>query len=148
MFFKGAPLSFKGDNGKTETITVVNGTKEKRLSCILRTDSASYRWYKNGQIIYSNGVKYRIKKQSYLKIKNIRFSDQGDYVCVVSNAEDEVNKTIHLIVTGRSKIIVISTANFIDTLNVGEYMYTVGKTFYVSNVVFIAKKVSEVSCQL
>ena len=106
MFFKGAPLSFKDDNGKTETITVVNGTKEKRLPCILRADSASYRWYKNGQIIYSNGVKYRIKKQRYLKIKNIRFSDQGDYVCVVSNAEDEVNKTIHLIVTGRSKIIV------------------------------------------
>ena len=71
MFFKGAPLSFKGDNGKTETITVVNGTKEKRLPCKLRADSASYRWYKNGQIIYSNGVKYRIKKQSYLKIKNI-----------------------------------------------------------------------------
>ena len=106
MFFKGAPPSFKDDNGKTETITVVNGTKEKRLTCILRTDSANYRWYKNGKIINNSRVKYRIKKQTYLKIKNIRFSDQGDYVCVVSNAEGKVNKTIHLIVTGRSKIIV------------------------------------------
>ena len=101
MFVKGAAPSFKGDNGKTEKIEVVNGTKEKRLPCKLTTDSANFTWFKNGHRI-TESEKYRIKKQRHLKIKDVGFGDQGVYVCQVSNAQGSVNKTIYLIVTGRS----------------------------------------------
>ena len=101
MFVEGAAPSFKGDNGKTEKIEVVNGTKEKRLPCKLTTDSANFTWFKNGHRI-RDSAKHRIKIQRHLKIKDVGFGDQGVYVCQVSNTQGSVNKTIYLIVTGRS----------------------------------------------
>lgn len=103
MFVKGAAPYFRGDDGKTEKIEVVNGTKEKRLPCKLTTDLANFTWFKNGHRIQDSAkIKYSIKDTRHLKIKDVGFGDQGVYVCQVSNAEGSVNKTIYLIVTGRS----------------------------------------------
>ena len=108
IFDKGGATSFKGNDGKPETVEVAKGAAEKRLLCVVKRGSSGYRWFKNGRIIgvNTNMKKYRIKKYRYLKIKNIKINDQGVYVCQVHNSEDNcVNKTIYLnVVAGRSTI--------------------------------------------
>ena len=113
LFDEGGAPSFKGDDGKTETLEVGKCAAEKSLLCIVKTDSGRYRWFKNGRIIgvNTNMKKYRIKKYRYLKIKNIKINDQGVYVCQYNYGDNYVNKTIYLnVFEGRptfSQVIVI-----------------------------------------
>ncbi len=95
IFIKGDAPYFKGDDGKDERIEIKNGTTALRLRCSVVANTAKYRWFKNGRPI-TNSPKYRIKKFKYMKIKNIRYRDQGVYICQASNAEGSVKKTVYL----------------------------------------------------
>lgn len=68
---------------------------EKRLRCTVVANTGKYRWLKDGRLI-KKSPKYGIKKFKYLKIRNIRHSDQGVYLCQAYNVEGNVNKTVYL----------------------------------------------------
>ena len=95
IFIKGDAPYFKGVDGKVESIETKNGTAALRLRCLVVANTGKYRWFKDGRPI-TNTPKYRIKKFRYMKIKNIRYRDQGVYVCKAINAEGSVNKTVYL----------------------------------------------------
>ena len=75
---------------------VKNGTLEQRLPCTVKVDSAKYAWYKDGILIKNKKDKYVIKNKKYLKVKDVRVSDKGFYVCNASNSQGQVNKTFYL----------------------------------------------------
>ncbi|XP_046849915.1 fibroblast growth factor receptor 4-like [Xenia sp. Carnegie-2017] len=88
---------FTAGNGSPENKKVKNGSKEERLRCSIEATSADYKWFKNDVPIKS-GRKYRIKPFKYLKIKNVRFQDQGQYRCEATNDDGHVEKIINLTV--------------------------------------------------
>ncbi|XP_028403293.1 fibroblast growth factor receptor 4-like [Dendronephthya gigantea] len=90
-----APPFFQSD---VSNATVVLGESEVKLSCRVIADvNTQYWWTKGGKRI-TKRKRYRIKKFRYLRIKNVKNSDAGEYVCRAKNNGGEIQQTITLIV--------------------------------------------------
>ena len=79
------------------------GDKEVRLECQVDAPNrreTQYYWLKNNQTIDRSTPKYNTKFFRYLKVKDIKQSDEGEYTCVAFNDAGKIQRRMHLFVKG------------------------------------------------
>ncbi|XP_046850988.1 fibroblast growth factor receptor 4-like isoform X2 [Xenia sp. Carnegie-2017] len=108
LFFVSLTMVINSANSKklpsfTTNITKVeveNESRKGKILCnVLSVEDNDYWFTREGKRI-TNSKKYRYKKNRYLRIKKITWTDAGEYVCWARNKAGEVSRIINVVVVG------------------------------------------------